>query len=176
MGARRIAFWTAVVAGLVSAGVIIHEWRYRTGHRHALGPSGELIALGLVGLLLSIAVLSLTSATEQEGAGTTRWLRNESDLHVETRRALRALEEAVLDGRVLQYMLINETDTAAFYKWQGLITQVRDKRKLDEVPPHKRRELELQLADARLQEPDRFTDLLIDLSELESGRADPGPE
>jgi hypothetical protein len=59
---RQVTFWTAVAAALVSVGVIVHEWRYRVQHPHAVGVSGELIALAVVGLLISIAVLAVLDA------------------------------------------------------------------------------------------------------------------
>jgi type II secretory pathway pseudopilin PulG len=104
---------------------------------HALGPSSELIALGVVGLLASIAVIALTKATDEEQAETRRRSREQfgslTELREELSGTVERLHEEVLDERVLQFLLHDKTDPDAWGKWEVLVDESRAEREVYDV-------------------------------------------
>lgn len=54
-----LAFWSALLAGVVSFAVGAHEWSYNNAHRYAPGVSGYVAALGVAGVALSFGVCAL---------------------------------------------------------------------------------------------------------------------
>lgn len=72
------AVWASALAGVIFVGVAIREWAYRSAHPHALGPSGEIIALAIAGALVAFSVAALAyERVERE----QRSLRDLSTLH-----------------------------------------------------------------------------------------------
>ena len=55
-----LSTWAALSA-VIFGFVVLRELSYRSSHPHTLGPSGELIALGSAGVLVSIVVAVVTA-------------------------------------------------------------------------------------------------------------------
>lgn len=132
------AFWTSVIAAATFAIVVLREWSYRSSHPYALGPSGELIALGIAGLLVSISMALATYAREAQGVAQEKRL-HELFIRLETlQEELDDLHSDVLDDRILLHDQIEPEDLR---EWKELIDGERRDRELRAVEPEWRNEL-----------------------------------
>jgi len=172
---RQVTLWTAIAAALVSVGVIFHEWRYRVHHPYALGPSNELIALGVVGLLIAIAVIAANRATAQDLGSVELGLLNEYRRHTDLRAELDArfdrLDEDILDGRLLQYLLHESSEE--LQKWDALNNDARADREIREVEPEEQAEMQLLLARTRVLKLELLNLRLHEVLDVEARQEQP---
>ena len=80
--------WAPLVAGVICVVVAIRELVYRQDHPHALGPSGELIALAVAGALVAFAVAKIAR----------EWSEDEPRRRLEQERHAREYMEALQRG------------------------------------------------------------------------------
>jgi len=165
--------WANAGAAAIFVVVVFREWAYRSNHPYSLGPSGELIALGVAGALVSIAALvGAHLGAQREDATRSRMQRRLLELErqlTDLQGAWDDLREEVLDDRIL---LHQQVEPSELRDWKELTEGERVERGLRGTEPEERERVAGLIAQAEVLRQEILVARLQALHDFQSASAE----